>query len=522
MLKGNEGLLDSELSNCLKYDEDSDCSLCQEGFYLEEDEEDSNRVKCVESCGGDSKHAFLAFEMEKDEDYFYVSRRNVCLGSQGNSYIMAPDFDPLNSPENDYVTLGCQEDVIGVVYLDLEDQGHSIINHNNFQEEWEIELGEVYPEVFCPLSDDLTKVNGVDKNGDGSYDLVDNCEYYMLDIESEFGCARCAHGYFGKPKADTSFIDECVINPDCDSTVDYKNLDSFWVQTTSCHKCDNSSKIPYVAYKAQGLTDPRFDAFKRFRLDQVDWFDGVDSGNEQSSNLCLSNVPANLKTELSLSVDVSDVVVIENCGLGFLNLAYNGDDFNSSFIDDESQLNDSQAILCAACKPGHKATKHETYGVFKTECTSIENCEEDGDWFNACAKCKKGFVYRYDSKIKYDECVEHHDNNCLAFDTDEKECRACQKGYYLNRDFVCIDTKPEACGKDFAPKVNNNDAKYMAWSYDKGFGCNECVDGFFSKKVTDDNLPSLTCAPDDYVIVNKKKFADINEETTSHFIDHCS
>ncbi len=49
--------------------------------------------------------------------------------------------------------------------------------------------------------------------------------------------------------------------------------------------------------------------------------------------------------------------------------------------------------MCIACAPGYY-NGNKGNEIFQNECKQISNCTlGGGEWFNACSKCNKGYVY---------------------------------------------------------------------------------------------------------------------------------
>ena len=46
----------------------------------------------------------------------------------------------------------------------------------------------------------------------------------------------------------------------------------------SCHKCTAAGKIPVIAWKGVSKSDPSFDGFKKFTLNEENWTNPI--GNE--------------------------------------------------------------------------------------------------------------------------------------------------------------------------------------------------------------------------------------------------
>ena len=172
-------------------------------------------------------------------------------------------------------------------------------------------------------------------------------------------------------------------------------------------------------------------------------------------------------------------------------------------------------IACIGCKPGFRYTTSGSPWPFTgKECEPIPGCDlesEDNTWMNACAKCKKGFAWRFIPKtvnILYHECVQVTDENCKIYNTEDKNCFICDEGYVVDSAGVCVEESKYStnCTKGGYPMPNWNEpgsgydntkpyTKSMrteVWSYMiRTFGiryatssCTECSKDFLLVKTT--------------------------------------
>ncbi len=177
---------------------------------------------------------------------------------------------------------------------------------------------------------------------------------------------------------------------------------------------------------------------------------------------------SDLITDLALD-DGSLVKTVKNCGVGFLNIRYSYfeigefvNQFDSLKIDSD-EFGIQQGILCGACAPGYKPIYKADKNFFVIECSEIFHCDFDQSfnlWFNSCSRCNRGYVYKFaEDKIDYTNCIENQTEFCFSFDPEEKICKKCEKGYFLNKDFNCDKIRASGCLLDcftFKNEFKNN------------------------------------------------------------------
>lgn len=109
------------------------------------------------------------------------------------------------------------------------------------------------------------------------------------------------------------------------------------------------------------------------------------------------------------TVDAAKINLLDGCGLAVFNARYGNTNFdNTEAFGAGASLvtaGDKIALLCVSCKPGYKAVWYNTKTNIVKSCTAISNCAANGNAMNACETCSSGYLHKYDSGIKWDECV---------------------------------------------------------------------------------------------------------------------
>ena len=198
-------------------------------------------------------------------------------------------------------------------------------------------------------------------------------------------------------------------------------------------------------------------------------------------------------------------------------------------------------MFCAACKPGYKPSYQ---GIHTYQCERIDNCQEKGEWFNACSACYPGYRYYHDTtKINFDQCVRIPFNkpgldHCLAYyryyPNDDSNltghCRICEKGYTLNADDFCEKVQVPNCDNNFFRKTysqlnHQNNLKYNLYYNISGNGCNKCLQGYHSLPSSLFNVSSY-CIASSYLQEHQLEFPTQayilgSDPKDSLFIDKC-
>lgn len=109
----------------------------------------------------------------------------------------------------------------------------------------------------------------------------------------------------------------------------------YWTKFLSCHKCDEVNKIPYVAALTGSKDSATITIYKPFTLTSKDWFTTDD--DERYVNVCINNTSADLiRNDLKIDGAIANdkILFVANCGVGFLNLNFDGTDFDSTDVAD--------------------------------------------------------------------------------------------------------------------------------------------------------------------------------------------
>ena len=118
-------------------------------------------------------------------------------------------------------------------------------------------------------------------NDDTSRLLIANCLYYVALTSTgsgtnkkwSYGCIKCKQGYNGTI-SNNGYILNCnlmsVREQKCSSEL-VDGLDLIWEYFYSCHKCDQSNKIPFLFIKGKAIDNPTPDLFTTFNLNSLNW-----------------------------------------------------------------------------------------------------------------------------------------------------------------------------------------------------------------------------------------------------------
>lgn len=309
-------------------------------------------------------------------------------------------------------------------------------------------LSDSMLQVLSPLSS-FVEIDECVINSDATFATykVDGCAEYFKTVNgmtTHYGCLKCAWGQTGNGKlvdTDKKSLKNCFnyLN-ECDTDVRYHGLgfDFYnvsgttaplnWDSLLSCHKCVDSTKIPFLF-----LDSDNYPMQYSFYIEETMAFN---SGTDGVIMRCIK--PEKQAIELFLNYLVEDDFVI-NCGLGRV---------DTSSEKHNNQSLDNTQVTCIACLPGYKPT-YATRGV--TACQAISNCdyEQPQIWFNRCSSCKSGFAYEYNSTNKmanYDSCSAFSDVHCKVFSG--SKCMFCQKGYMVSPDGSCRLFEVPNCSVD--------------------------------------------------------------------------
>jgi len=311
-------------------------------------------------------------------------------------------------------------------------------------------------------------------------DLCTECAMHYFINSDKTACiptpavATISSSFYGFLAA-CSRIDNCLADR-------LDGLDLSVSAFASCHKCAETSKIPFVAVKA-GSPYSKISGLSSFNWTISGDAKTFDSGKYGWSVNCLE---VNAK---SFNISVSAFSFPENCGLGVLNVNSRPDASHS-----KNQVNvdlNKIGVFCGACNPGFKASPGFTLvnGVstqitsFIPACTAIANCESSV-WFNFCTRCAPGFSFGWSVQtgVQYDTCVSNNNNlDCYAYNAATSACVYCNRGLFLNPDGYCERLRTPRCEFD-ALMFNINyavqDIETAVVLNPEAVGCNKCERGF--------------------------------------------
>ena len=324
---------------------------------------------------------------------------------------------------------------------------------------------------------------------------IANCEVYTVNLDT---CQSCEVNYIlsvdsltcapttpvnTSPAILPGSIFACRDMNDCDPNY-YEGLPAKLNAITSCHKCADANKIPFVAVRA-GLSYSEITGLNQFGLAVQDIdTDAFDKGTGGEAILCLEPVAA------SFGIDGAKFNFPDNCGIGIINTnaVPNATDANLSTGVDRTRI----SVFCGSCGPGYKRViAKDTSGTTDVDlmagsCTQIANCSHS-EWFNYCTQCDVSHSYAYTptAGVKYDECVNYPANpNCYAVDntdTDNLSCKFCKRGYYFNLDGYCELIIPPFCDStefNFRKAYSVVDLAVGLYVNENGLGCQKCDSGY--------------------------------------------
>ena len=505
------GVLQEEvIDGCLKYDDTESaqptCAVCEAGKFLA-----SDRKSCVGECASGS--VLYSNVLHADGADFFVIFYNWCKTESSEAEVKSLTF-----LTGDNISVKCRESRVTHVDLTLSSINYSHFDLDGAFGNYFNDLGRVTPEVNC-----ASTINDINGNGNN---FVNGCEYYIDLTGNNYGCIKCSHGLTGKSEVGGKYISSCSSMTSCQN-IKYGMIPPFWSKLFSCHACITATQVPFLFYKFSPNTI-NFNNFSQYDLkNSVDFTDS--SANESNTIECLStDSKSSFKQDIGDTTNtISDtkITFIPNCGLYIYNISTTRSSFTSLEIAHQTIANgENSTIYCSVCKPGYKATKRSDTNTV-TLCEEISNCKASSTWFENCSECKPNFVFKYDMKIRYDECVAYTaDKDCFAASAENTECVLCKKGFAKNRDGFCEKINTPKCQFDFFNSYfkTDNDFGYMMWYSEKGAGCNECDSGYSAVLYKSGRFSQYACRVSDYVVANVNSFPNQPDGVTkSNFINFC-
>lgn len=269
------------------------------------------------------------------------------------------------------------------------------------------------------------------------------------------------------------YIYKCRKNFECSD--EYLNGLSIELEKfVSCHKCNDSDKIPFVSLMINDDSNSLGGLQKYMTtVSNTNNLNEFTDDNVNFSNQCLYS---NLSEFDLVGINNFDL----NCGIGIINSTLKAD---TSESNSATPASNKLGIYCGACKPGFKATVTTSSKVFYVEsCDIILNCQLSGTAFNQCDKCKENYTFNYTSSNGIDRstCVDVSSNkHCYAFNDVNDECIICKKGYSLNPENICELLDAPFCeGKKMAKNSFLPRKDYELIIFRGIIGCQKCSSGF--------------------------------------------
>ena len=270
------------------------------------------------------------------------------------------------------------------------------------------------------------------------------------------------------------YIYKCRENFECSD--EYLNGLSIKLEKfISCHKCHESTKIPFVALRIDDSTNT-LEGLQKYQvtLDNSINLNDFNDDNVNFSNQCF-------KSDLSDFglVDSANNNFPTNCAIGIINSTLKADTTESN---SNSPSANKLGIYCGACKPGFKPTVSTPKVFYVEECVAIDNCELSGTAFNQCDKCVDEFAFDYTTANGIDRstCIGVSSNkHCYTFNSENNKCIICKKGYSLNLENVCeLLDAPYCKNKKIAKNQFLDKRDYELIVFRGIVGCQDCSPGF--------------------------------------------
>lgn len=470
---------------CLKYDNDMKCTQCDVDSTNKFLDTTLTPDSCVVNCG-DRPH----FKYKMDEEG-QILQLNTCydIAVDGDNLditvaslvgcdVFASD---LTGDFDDYICLKCKSGYAPVTSFAQSRYSNVNPDATNLASFFASAFAR-YPSVTC------VAINNTNTFG-ANAQLLDNCAYYFQQDDTVFFCLRCRHKYTGTITGANNYISACIEDTGCATEVQY-NLHPYINNIASCHKCANTSQIPFIAFN----TDTESDNDTYYQFISFAAYNSAKTGNVfANANGTQKNIVCRANSQATFGIPADDYKVDANCGIGVLHINTNGVSNNTSTF----------GSYCAACKPGFTATPHADLPHIQLSCTAIAQCAATSTYFNACSTCNNGYIHKYlvaanATNVKHDTCLQidtalaNKLANCYAAEADANtatkagECKVCKTGYSLNADGYCESFTPANCAAGsfrFRNEFDSDDWNWSIWVNGNGVGCNKCSNSFVAVKV---------------------------------------
>lgn len=475
-------------------DDPAICSLCYDGFFIDENYACLNCDKICYSCykAGEclscKEHAQLnsGFGCECTEGYGLESSSGDCsMCIDENCIICSNDYQVCNECEDGYFlsdnqclpcdktcstctdSISCTECLLGLVF------GTSLCQCEN-------RYGFVGNTAICDYCSDTScsscfSDNTICTNCDASFYLENNtcfnCDYKCSSCNESLTCESC--------KENASLVEgKCVCpdfygfnsNGDCVSCADH-----------DCELCQESSEY---------CTQCSFGYFESFGSCSMCSLDCYDCDNSTACTICKTN---------AIGPDTNGQCLCEN---GYGKNSTTGDcNFCIENHCDHCQDNNSQ---CSQCQDGYYLSNNLCLPC-DPSCSTCFNdiscisCKDNFTFYNDLCRCNQGYGLdsNYDCQLCNGACYECYSNNNI--------CETCYDGFYIDTESCnicnetcllclnnesCISCKENShifenyceCDSNYGRDLDTNcspceeNCEYCALN---NTVCNLCYDGFY-------------------------------------------
>lgn len=465
----------SAVDDCVKYDRYLQCVQCDTESarpYLNTMLVPPTCVPfCNSAVSGPFSRLILNTTSDTSTTYGDIYQYNICINGVNatpNCLIYAPDISRVGGQ----ICIFCSTNRLPVI--DMADNAYSNVDPLSSTRTTYIPSAFArFPRVVCPALSSVSSINGVVSNS-----VPAGCAYFMRTGNNTYACVRCKHT-FTSVVSSSDFISNCKKDDNCSPNRFY-NLDQIWSNLTTCHKCNDSNTIPFIAYQAISINNPTFVRFQQ-------WDTSLSNGDFARAGSQLSNMECLINDPSTFGLSSSNYGIDPNCGLGAILTNTNGSGNNF----------DQFGTFCAACNPGYSAISHSLYSFVKTSCALIPNCSSTSTYFNACSDCLSGFIHQYSNGINFSKCLIvppsliFNLENCYAATADATgtsavSCSVCNTGYTLNADQYCEQYVPANCQPGAFRTASFRSSMYWDWSLwlaGNSPGCNKCTSKYSAVQI---------------------------------------
>jgi hypothetical protein len=484
--------VNTQVDNCIKYDENGLCLQCGNNKYLYTN-------TCIDDCPDNTVIRRIKFGVTTDP-FYKILNYNLCE-ARTITDCRIETLDYSNFAIANLICIKCKDSA--TPFVSFNNNSYTNIQKDATTTPFIIDETSVIPRVTC----------------DSTFASIANCEYYFVFLDSNNvstkGCARCKFGFTGviTNGSISSCLNMLTIDTNPCEDRQYQNLHPTWAKLFSCHKCATSGQIPVLLMKFTSVDDVTPIRYSLYDLSQeTNW----NLGTHNKSIICLRNEFGSFYHENN---NLNNYTLSPNCGLAVINLTSN----------DKLPTVNKNPVFCAACKPKYAPITSPAGSYLSNQyivtCEEIQNCI-GSEWFNACSKCNTNYAYNYKidtNQIEYTKCIQHTTvENCYV----AKEgsigspsiCVFCKKGYNMNKDNVCELFKPSGCSSsekfNIIEVYNKSVVRYFSYFSQNGLGCSECIN---TMKAVYRTSALVSCVLSSYIEENYKTI----DNNYSNYIQNC-